>query len=848
LVESYNIWRCKYWVSFTDNSLNRYEHKDTTTNQMNSRICILALLIVALAVVNVTTLALPSLGQKKVITNQDALKLFNESVQRTKTQIDKITQTKQSKSRNVKAEGNNCTVKEAKQVAARYQALQDMLSNVTALLSGGAADLGESVSGELDSLTSLECTSFAMAVMQQGQDITKKVTVNTDECLVQDAADPCCNRDLLQNECCLKRDVTLNVIVGKNGTSSLAKAFCTDPEKITQEGAALYSLLVNQASICQERASQSADDISSNFDIDFESLFAAQPTPCTSNTQCSPLSVCEKTKGTCQVIGVDLSGHTVLANVFLTIFGDEGKPFLTGVLGLPTTSTVDTVGAALQQALTKEVCAEMTLLEGPQVTDEYKTKASCEAVMTCNNPTLESCKGEDFCGIACDEVCTSVVPGMNKTACEKSVVCLSSTYEISVKPSAEACLEGSYKCSVDCKNCTKQQCEGRISCDPVDASLGYFATSQGSCLYPLKKVTNDEGSSYTCSSGEKVETGCLVGETKQSTCTTAGGVFIQSYENTASACPTYSVCQKTGEHGETIYSGQNKASCEACGGRIINPLVKSNGVYAATSMAVPYLEFQSVKQVQEYSWESLLDQNKFQSMLQLAAIPYSLKIYRDLISCIYTPIVRGIDVMACDCGTDKDPAVSCFGKSYTAGVATVQPNADEDTAIEFGDLQITIPKGALTGATKITVTFTAPDTQHSARSIQESDNTVYVADAEGERAGQVVGTGFAVEPAIENLKICLKVDPNIILVDTKDYTTNGFAILNNNKYTAIKRTIENPSESSATQICGHVSDTKTYYPARVEKDIEPIDSSASRSFGLLFAVIVTLIVSIVSLF
>jgi hypothetical protein len=708
---------------------------------------------------------------------------------------------------------NECTLSESTELQFRMSQMHKLLNNNTEwinMVQGG--NMGDVLAPLSELVTTMKCRELMEQIVSQTTEQSTPMTVVTDQCLQYDATDPCCNQQLLGYQCCSKRSVTFNVTT-RDGTSSIATESCGNVDKLMTYFSNLdtfYTQLSLGGQCSMEnigiRMSKVMGDFSYNFNI---AVLLGEE--CVSDSDCAS-GKC--TSGRCPKLGYDLSAYEQVAALFIKHL--KGKGYITAMLNIPATSTLAEIGKKIQESFTAGKCANrkfpgaIDMMTNTEFIDG-ETESTCETHMVCSDPNLSnsSCSGGSFCGASCFNQCQYVSDSiLDKSTCEKAIVCVSGD-SVTFTSTVEECYNsGPKNCSVECNNCDKATCESKFKCETIP-ELDIYSVD-GTCVLPM----SFKGDSYQCDY-ETLSGLCYAtpdNAISKEDCRARNGTFVESL--VGNSCPSYSVCQKPASFGTNLYTLESKDSCEACGGQIVNPVKKVMGTLLPTATAYSGITKYTPRElVSQYQWVKVMDEMEDAAAIMM--LGPLIDIVKELTNCMLGAVQRSMYPFICSCAADRDTEASCFGKPYLFEIVKYFPDDSQDIAVYLGQLSLTIPKGAFNNETSINIYTQDP----VARNI--SGQAIYVENANGETVGQIVGSAYSVDKAITNLKICIPLDLTIQQVNTNEYRMYAFATMIGDKYVVSNALVSNANEESPSVICGTISDTAAYYPARVSVPPKP---------------------------
>jgi hypothetical protein len=736
-------------------------------------------------------------------------------------------------------------------VASYNELLQSLSIDVQAAIKDGKTEFKTlaSMDNFFTKLTSdmTPCTNL-FATFAKGVESVDVTIPNTKRCVsASDSSefkkDPCCSQEAADQKCCAPRSVTITANRITSWANQTIYNQCRHPEQVKSVVSNFYRRYKDNMHQCatsvynqQMMFAESVAKISECYSQVFES-----PKGCLTDADCYEGASCDSNSNKCS--GVTLEDTTPLVqcikeNVASDVF--EGFKYVLGAQD----KSVKEIAQLFMDFVSSERCLDgfLPFVPKPSLTDQ----TSCLAPKKCND-NKDTCASGSFCGVLQATNGIYLVDASlllsTESTCTKHGLCVGASGDDKYKLTKAEC-ESKYFCTdPDCgDDCTKAKCESLGKClgNPVDRNF---------CLLPFSYSSNGR----VCAFGSaKVANGCIsTSITVEGLCTIAKGKWFKAPAS-KEECEAFQICANTNS-----ISFQSQSDCTDCGGKSVSIFKWAPAKYVKRRFLTA-TQWAAREQKSINVWKRTLDLEKLLPAFTKFALAQQYPIFKSYISCIINPSLTTLKMLACDCDSTVASTTQCFSEDAlksTAASIRVLGSVNIDQEFSTPEISISITANAKRKTTiniDITKTELIVDvTVSKSRSILADASSEVPVTQGSKTVGQVVGNGFAIQGASDvAATLCIQRDPTMTVSNT-EYRNPAFTVKDvNGNYAIVSSVVIDGEKSgdSSSQICGRISDTRTYYPAMVNDDVAPpVVSSAFTvrpsvlSFYILIACIMYLL-------
>jgi hypothetical protein len=464
----------------------------------------------------------------------------------------------------------------------------------------------------------------------------------------------------------------------------------------------------------------------------------------------------------------------------------------------------------------------------------YTTEAICLIEKVCNIPGgCNNGTGQCVVGCGLNGICSNSVDVFKtESACKEFGYCFGNGYLNGLSFfNATTCAEK--------KMCTDiLQCENKIP-----ACTEATCVTKGRCVgFPFSKATCVANFQYDQGTGQKT---CLAGETMrdfgcESTkgsveCIADGGTMYQ-VPTTEAECLNLKICVNNETRSPSL---MNQQSCSKCGGTYQNAFTWVPAEWKSAKLYQPQ-KWVTPKMVSKNRWVQGIDPLGLTKILTSILYLQLLNSYKSLYQCAYYPMVKVAESIACDCGTPKAPAGTKCYEPIQVPVGTFRVFSGIAHRSRNLDYDVTPDKNAVSAIQDFVDAQVIRTEAKSAISV--SADLLFVL-ASNQTSGFLASDGYSVQTSSGSTlagktNLCIK---RTVSTVPSGYTAPGFATIINGVVTKSSVVITNTDFSS--EMCGDVTDTKTYYMAFFG-DGSQTPTSNSSTFTFSAVIFVAMILSL----
>eukprot|EP01080_Neovahlkampfia_damariscottae_P002766 gene2766-4174_t len=711
--------------------------------------------------------------------------------------------------------------------------INDSTSNVLPLIIAAANTI----------IPTTSCLAQIGTWVKVGQETVTKYTdtcVHTDKTSNAYKADPCCNRDLEEKQCCMPKNVTYTREKISSFSSGIESA-CSQPSKAK-------NLISTFFSNYQTRIPQCTTEVERKIKKDFEMLHRmvkcwyrvfTETDDCTANSDCDGGNgFCDITKGKCAPIGTE-SYKPLLRCVFGSIPSWVKRIFRLK-LGIKGADSEAALQAAFAKYTAKEECYTPVLGNNFVFTKSslLNTQAKCLFAKSCNIATDQGKCTTNKCAAICglNKICSTDVSSVfkTKTQCDSYGYCMGNGFANAngVLYNSTTCAQQNYctayaQCNENTTpKCTKALCEAKGRC------LG-FPLTQTKCVLDFKLDAST--GQKTCGVGEdQQDFGCISAKGSID-CASSGGKMI-SVPTSETECLQYKHCVN---NNTRIITHMTSETCGMCGGTYESAFKWVPAQWKQSFLYQPQ-KWTIAAQVPTNRWVTGVDVLRLTKLITSVILLQTISAYRSMIQCAYVPLVKITHTIACDCGTPKAPnGTNCY-QPISTPVATFKVFAGLKHKSQSSDVDVTVSANAVSSSQDY---VEAEVVKTDATTVTGSQDLLVVFDTQSTATGYLASDGFAVQKQGGGslggtTNLCIKRSVQNV---PAEYTVAGFATVSNGVIYRSSVTITNKDYS--LEMCGDVTDTRTYYMAFF-KPGTPVSNNSHKYALSAVAVILAVIVAL----